>query len=136
MGNTKSNERKEFDVKINHPKFSKAKIVTNNSEKYLETQIAIDEKEFDKWKLATSKYQEPPYNLLLPVKSSFQRTAMCGHTGNATVSISLSRSTTKTTPTCSPKRSTTEEAKRPDRRRLRSGFYFTVWFGLETRPFR
>ena len=126
MGNAKSNERKEFDVKINHPKFSKAKIVTNNSEKYLETQIAIDEKEFDKWKLATSKYQEPPYNLLLPVKSTFQRTAMCGHTGNATVPASLPRSTTRTTPTSSLRKSTTEGARRPDRRKSSSGFCSTA----------
>jgi hypothetical protein len=136
MGNAKSEERKEFEVKVNHPKFTKAKIVTNNSEKYLETQIAIDEKEYDKWKLATSKYQEPPYNLLLPVKSTFHRTAMCGHTGNATVPSTLPRSTTRTTPTSSPKRSMTVEAKKPDPKKSRSGFCSTVWSEPEIKLFR
>lgn len=87
MGNAKSEESKQFEVKINHPKFTKAKIISSNNEKYLQTQLALDQKEFDKWKLATSKYHETPYNLLLPIKSSFSRTAMCGHTGNATVHL-------------------------------------------------
>ena len=55
MGNAKSDPKKEFDIKINHPRFSKSKIVTNGNEKYLQTSFAIDEKEYDKWKLSCSK---------------------------------------------------------------------------------
>lgn len=111
MGNQKSSQNKEFDVEINHPNFSKSKIVTEGEYKRLRTNIAIDEKEYDKWKLSSSKYVSPPSNLLLPLDSSFKRTAMCGHTGNATVILLSFSSTTQTFPTCSQKKSITGEAK-------------------------
>jgi len=42
MGNAKSEESKQFEVKINHLKFTKAKIISSNNEKYLQTQLALD----------------------------------------------------------------------------------------------
>ncbi len=99
MGQQKSQPKKEFETEINHPRFSKSKIVTEGEEKRLQTSFSVDEKEYDKWKLAVAKYPSLPSNLLLPLNSSFSRTGMCGHTGTATVILVLFRSTTTTTPT-------------------------------------
>lgn len=88
MGNQKSELRKEFEIEINHPRLKKSKIIATAEEKRLQTNFSVDEKEFDKWKLAAAKYTAHPANLLLPLSSSFSRTGMCGHTGTATVAFS------------------------------------------------
>ncbi|MCB0371169.1 MAG: hypothetical protein KDD45_17570 [Bdellovibrionales bacterium] len=99
-------------MKINNPRFDRAKIVTIGDSKYLETSYAIDEKEFDKWKLNISKYASQPANLLLPIKTEFRRTAMCGHTGTATVTYVSPRSIISTTPTSSLKKYMIDTAKK------------------------
>ena len=88
MGNTKGKEQKEFAVKINHPRLQQSKIITLQEDKHLQTTLTIHEKEYNKWKALLSKVEKPPHNLFLPVKHTFSRTAMCGHTGNAIVPFS------------------------------------------------
>lgn len=56
MGNKESEQKKEFEVEINHPRFSKSKIISNTSSKLLQTTQSIDEKEYDKWKASLLKY--------------------------------------------------------------------------------
>lgn len=122
MGPQKSQPKKEFETEINHPRFAKSKIVTEGEEKRLQTSFSVDEKEYDKWKLAVARYPSFPPNLLLPLHSSFSRTGMCGHTGTATVTPVPLRLTTTTTPTCSLRRSTTVMARRHVFRRWSCGF--------------
>ena len=88
MGNQKSEQKKEFEIEINHPRLTKSKIIATAEDKKLQTNFSVDEKVFDKWKLATAKYTTHPPNLLLPLSSSFSRTGMCGHTVTATVVFS------------------------------------------------
>lgn len=134
MGNSKSGEKKEFEVKISHPRFTKSKIVTSKEERYLETSFAIDEKEFDKWNLLVNKYGSQRNNLMLPAKTSFNRTAMCGHTGNATVLLSLARCNTRTTPTSSLRKSMTAGARNLSLLKWRFGTCCIAWSELGTKP--
>lgn len=95
MGNKEIEQKKEFEVEINHPRFSKSKIVSNSSSKLLQTSQSIDEKEYDSWKTALLKYQGSiPHDLLLPVSHSFSRTGLCGNTGTVLVKLSSFRSIT------------------------------------------
>ena len=73
---------------------------------------------------------------MLPVKSSFNRTAMCGHTGNATVFKILFRSITRTILIFSQKKSTIAEAKKQDSLRSKYGSFFIVWSELEIKQFK
>lgn len=42
MGNTKGTENKEYDIKINHPRFQHSKVVTLQGQRYLETNFTIN----------------------------------------------------------------------------------------------
>ena len=121
MGNKESEQVKDFDIEINHPRFTKSKIVGREGEKELQTSQAIDEKEHEKWTAALTKYKDIPDNLLLPKTHAFSRTGLCGNTGTLLVSSSRYRSTTQTIRTCWSRRSTTARDSRAGFRRLNSG---------------
>jgi hypothetical protein len=113
MGNKESEQAKDFQIEINHPRFLRSTIVTLNAQKHLQTSQAIDQKEYDRWSLALKKYSPLPDNLLLPHDHAFNRAGLCGNTGTLLVSPSPRSSPTTTTPTSSAKKSTTEKDSRP-----------------------
>ena len=60
MGNAKSADNKEYDIKINHPRFQHSKVISLHNQRYLETNFTINEKEYDKWKVLVAKVQKTP----------------------------------------------------------------------------
>ena len=121
MGNKESEQAKDFNIDINHPRFLHSKIVTKDNQKYLQTSQAVEEKEHDKWKSALKKYSAIPDNLLLPHEHTFNRTGLCGNTGTITVIPTPRSSPTTTTPTSSAKKSTTGRDSKPNSHKLNSG---------------
>lgn len=68
MGPSESKAKSEIDVSINHPMFENAKFVSNGKDRYIETLMGVDEKDYKKWHEDLSKNKPDPRFLLLPVK--------------------------------------------------------------------
>jgi hypothetical protein len=123
MGNEKSDIKKQFEVEINHPRFSKSKIITLENQKYLQTSQSIDEQEYKKWKNAVELFKSNSNHLLVPVSSEFSRLGLCGHTGTVIVSTAIFRSTIKTIPIYSHRRFTIEMVRSLGSTNRIFGFY-------------
>jgi hypothetical protein len=87
MGNKESEQAKDFDIEISHPRFVRSKIISRDGQKYLQTSQAIEENQYEKWQAGLAKFKPIPDSLLLPKTHAFSRTALCGNTGTLQVTL-------------------------------------------------
>ncbi len=87
MGNKESEQAKDFDIEISHPRFIRSKIISRDGQKYLQTSQAIEEKQYEKWRASLAKFNQIPDSLLLPKTHNFSRNGMCGNTGTLQVTL-------------------------------------------------
>jgi hypothetical protein len=131
--NEKGVQNGELAVSINHPRFQNARLSGEGRERSLTVSHGVDEREHEKWAAALTKAALDPTFLLLPKRRDFSRKGFCGDSGTLRVPLHPCSLPSTTTPTCSPRRSTTATARRASSNSQSSGSYCWDWSLRTTR---
>ena len=83
MGGDSSKES-EVELRMSHPKFQQAKLITLGDERVLRATVGADSKTYNDW-VEWQELKPYPQFLLVPLRYSFSTKALCGNTGAATV---------------------------------------------------